>query len=162
MRSVGINLERWVQKGLLQFIAARPASTGLEGHLATMQKRIMQAQPSVVVVEPITSFLSGSSLKSMLTRLVDFLKVRQITSMFTDLASMQNGEGMTGEGVSSLMDTWILLSDSERNRQRTRWLTIVKSRGMAHSRELRELVVRDGEIDLDDPIEPRSLASRGS
>src|SRR4029077_15616630 len=88
MRSVGIDLERWKQKGLLHFHAVRPTSTGLEGHLAGMQKLVKRLKPKIVVVDPITSVVSISGIygvKSMLTRLVDFLKVQQITSMFTNL-----------------------------------------------------------------------------
>jgi circadian clock protein KaiC len=144
MRSVGADLEPWIKKRLLHFHAVRPTSTGLEGHLAGMQKLVKRLRPDVVVVDPITSIVSVSGIygvKSMLTRLVDFLKVQQITSMFTNLTFGANREERTEEGVSSLMDTWIVLWDGERNGQRTRGLYVVKSRGMAHSREPRELVV---------------------
>jgi circadian clock protein KaiC len=148
MRSVGVDLDLWVQKDLLHFHAVRPTSTGLEGHLAGMQKLVKRLRPDVVVVDPITSIVSVSGIygvKSMLTRLVDFLKVQQITSMFTNLTFGRNREVRTEEGISSLMDTWIVLWDGERNGKRTRGIYVVKSRGMAHSRELRELVVsRDG------------------
>ena len=109
-----------------------------------MQKLVKRLRPSVVVVDPITSIVSVSGIygvKSMLTRLVDFLKVQQITAMFTNLTFERNREEGSEEGISSLMDTWIVLWDGERNGQRTRGLCVVKSRGMAHSRELRELVV---------------------
>jgi circadian clock protein KaiC len=154
MRSIGLDLDRWVKKDLLHFHAVRPTSTGLEGHLAGMQKLIRQLQPKVVVVDPITSIVSVSGIygvKSMLTRLVDFLKVNQITAMFTNLTFGSRREESGEEGVSSLMDAWIMLWEGERNGQRSRGLLIVKSRGMAHSRELRELVVRgkgDKRIDL--------------
>jgi circadian clock protein KaiC len=153
MRSVGIDLEPWMRKRLLQFHAVRPTSTGLEGHLAGMQKLVKRLRPSVVVVDPITSIVSVSGIygvKSMLTRLVDFLKVQQITSMFTNLTFGRDREERTEEGVSSLMDTWIVLSDGERNGRRTRGLYVVKSRGMAHSRELRELVVSRKGMELGD------------
>jgi circadian clock protein KaiC len=116
-----------------------------------MQKLVKQVGPSVVVVDPITSIVSVSGIygvKSMLTRLVDFLKVQQITSMFTDLTFGRNLEERTEEGISSLMDTWLVLSDAERNGTRTRGLYVVKSRGMAHSRELRELVVSDKGVEV--------------
>ena len=151
MRSVGIDFEPWIQKGLLHFHAVRPTSTGLEGHLAGMQKLVKRLGPSVVVVDPITSIVSVSGIygvKSMLTRLVDFLKVQQITSMFTNLTFERNREEEAEEGISSLMDTWIVLWDGERNGQRTRGLCVVKSRGMAHSREFRELVVSDKGVAL--------------
>jgi circadian clock protein KaiC len=151
MRSVGIDLEPWIQKRLLHFHAVRPTSTGLEGHLASMQKLVKNLQPSAVVVDPITSIVSVSGIygvKSMLTRLVDFLKVQQITSMFTNLTFGRNREEKTEEGISSLMDAWIVLWDGERNGRRTRGLYVVKSRGMAHSRELRELVVSHKGVEL--------------
>src|SRR5258708_14234177 len=151
MRSGGVELEPWVEKGLLHFHAVRPTSTGLEGHLAGMQKMVKKLRPNVVVVDPITSIVSVSGIygvKSMLTRLVDFLKVQQITSMFTNLTFGRNREERTEEGISSLMDTWIVLWDGERNGQRTRGLYVVKSRGMAHSRELRELAVSRKGVEL--------------
>ena len=116
-----------------------------------MQKLIKRLRPSVVVIDPITNF-SGSGkgiygVKSMLTHLVDFLKIEQITSMFTSLTFGGTHQERTA-GVSSLMDTWIVLSDSERNGQRRRGLYVLKSRGMAHSRELRELVICGRGIEL--------------
>jgi circadian clock protein KaiC len=153
MRSVGVDLEPWVKRGLLHFHAVRPTSTGLEGHLAGMQKLVKRLGPDVVVVDPITSIVSVSGIygvKSMLTRLVDFLKVQQITSMFTNLTFGRNFEERTEEGISSLMDTWIVLTEGERNGQRIRGLYVVKARGMAHSRELREVVVLDKGVELGD------------
>jgi len=151
MRSVGVDLEPWIEKGLLRFHAVRPTSTGLEGHLASMQKMVKRLRPDVVVVDPITSIVSVSGIygvKSMLTRLVDFLKVQQISSMFTNLTFGRDREERTEEGISSLMDTWLVLVDGEQNGRRTRRLYVVKSRGMAHSRELRELVVSRKGVEL--------------
>jgi circadian clock protein KaiC len=151
MRSVGIDLEHWVRKRSLQFHAVRPSSSGLEGHLAVLQKLIKQMSPSVVVVDPITSIVSvpgTHSVKSMLTRLVDFLKVHQITSMFTNLKFGSSTEETLDENVSSLMDTWIVLRAFKRNYQGARGVHVVKSRGMAHSREVRELIVGDSGLDL--------------
>jgi circadian clock protein KaiC len=162
MRSVGVDLEPWRQKSLLHFHAVRPTSTGLEGHLASMQKLVKNMQPSVVVVDPITSIVSVSDIygvKSMLTRLVDFLKVQQITSVFTNLTFGRNREERTEEGISSLMDTWLVLWDGERNGRRTRGLYVVKSRGMAHSRELRELVVSGKGVELGNVMAGSGLAA---
>jgi circadian clock protein KaiC len=162
MRSVGISLEPWIQKRLLQFHAVRPTSTGLEGHLLGMQKLVKQKLPSVVVVDPITSIVSVSgiySVKSMLTRLVDFLKVQQITSLFTNLTFGRDREERIEEGVSSLMDAWIVLSDAERNGHRSRELYVVKSRGMDHSRELRELVVSRKDMELRKVLTDNGLAA---
>ncbi|MCU1276198.1 MAG: kaiC, partial [Bryobacterales bacterium] len=161
MRSVGIDLEPWIQKRLLHFHAVRPASTGLEGHLVGMQKLIKRMGPDVVVVDPITSIVSVSGIygvRSMLTRLVDFLKVQQITSMFTNLTFGNSREDRTEEGISSLMDTWIMLSDEERNGQRTRGLCAMKSRGMAHSRELCELVVSDKGVELGNVVKGNGIS----
>ena len=159
MRSIGVHFQPWIQKRLLHFHAVRPTSIGLEGHLVAMQKLIRRMRPKVVVVDPLTSIVSVSGIcgvKSMLTRLVDFLKVQQITSMFTGLTGPVE---TTEEGVSSLMDVWIVLSDNERSGSRKRGLRIVKSRGMAHSRELRELVMKKGRIDLGEVLTDQRFAA---
>ncbi len=151
MRSVGLNLERWVKKGLLHFNAMRPTSTGLEGHLAVIHRLISHSRPSVVVIDPITNLVSVSGsydVKSMLVRLVDFLKVEQITSMFTNLTFAGDPQERTAAAVSSLMDTWIVLRDSKPNGRPRRELYVLKSRGMAHSREARELIVSERGLEL--------------
>jgi circadian clock protein KaiC len=151
MRSVGTDLERWVRKGLLHFHAMRPTSTGLEGHLAAIHKLIAKHPPSVVVIDPITNLVSASGtydVKSMLMRLVDFLKVEQITSMFTNLTFAGDPQERTAAAVSSLMDTWIVLRDSKPNGEPRRELYVLKSRGMAHSRAVRELIVSDRGMEL--------------
>ena len=151
MRSVGIDLERWSKKGLLHFHAMRPTSVGLEGHLAVIHKMVGRLQPSVVIIDPITNLVSASGVygvKSMLMRLVDFLKVEQITSMFTNLTFAGDPQERTAAAVSSLMDTWFVLRDSKPNGRQGRELHILKSRGMAHSREVRELTVSKSGIEL--------------
>jgi circadian clock protein KaiC len=153
MRSVGIDLERFIRKGLLKFQNARPAVWGLELHLAMIHKAISHFNPSVVVVDPVTNFLAvGDSVetKSMLTRLIDFLKVSQITGMFTSLTS-SGGEIEDSEvGVSSLMDAWLLVKNIESNGERNRGLYILKARGIAHSNQVREFVLTDHGIELID------------
>jgi circadian clock protein KaiC len=144
MRSVGLSLERWVKQGLLHFNAMRPTSTGLEGHLAIIHRLITQLRPTIVVIDPITNLVSASGnydIKSMLVRLVDFLKMEAITSMFTNLTFAGDPQERTAAAVSSLMDTWIVLRDSKPNGRPRRELYVLKSRGMAHSREARELIV---------------------
>jgi circadian clock protein KaiC len=151
MRSVGLHLERWVNKGLLHFNAMQPTSTGLEGHLAAIHKLIAKLRPSVVVIDPITNLISTTGtydLKSMLVRLVDFLKVEQITSMFTNLTFAGDPQERTAAAVSSLMDTWIVLRDSKPNGRPRRELYVLKSRGMAHSRAPRELIVSKRGLEL--------------
>ena len=135
MRSIGINLERWMNNGLLGIHAARPTLYGLEFHLATMHRDVDRVKPSLVVVDPLSAFTGASAgeINNMVMRLVDFLKGRNITALFTHLIP---GSGMGAEtevGVSSLMDTWILLRNAPPGERGGRHLTILKSRGMAHS-----------------------------
>jgi circadian clock protein KaiC len=151
MRSIGIDLEPWVGKGLLKFHAERPSVYGLETHLLTMHKEISEFKPAVVVVDPITNLISSGNLfdvKSMLTRLIDFLKMNQITTMFTTLTVGGGSLEQTDVGVSSLADTWLLLRDIEIGGERNRGLYILKSRGMAHSNQIREFLLTDHGIDL--------------
>jgi len=162
MRSVGLHLEQWVKKGLLHFNAMRPTSTGLEGHLAAIHKLIAVLQPSVVVIDPITNLVSASGsydIKSMLVRLVDYLKVKQITSMFTNLTFAGDPQERTAAAVSSLMDTWIVLRDSKPNGRPRRELYVLKSRGMAHSREARELIVSKKGLELGIVLKDHTLAT---
>jgi circadian clock protein KaiC len=153
MRSIDLRLEKWVKRDLLRFHAARPTLYGLEMHLATMFKEIQAYRPAVVVVDPITSLLiagSQSEAKSMVTRMIDFLKTEQITSLFTSLVSGGERLPLSEIVISSLMDTWILLQDIESNGERNRVLNVLKSRGMAHSNQAREFLFTDGGIDLVD------------
>ena len=153
MRSIGIELERFVKKGLLQFHNARPSAYGLEVHLALIHKAIAEYEPSVVVVDPITNFLAvGDELqtKAMLTRLIDFFKLRQITAIFNSLTSSANEIEDSEVGVSSLMDAWILLKNIESNGERNRGLYILKARGIAHSNQVREFILTARGIELID------------
>jgi len=142
-----------VKKGLLKFQNARPSAWGLELHLAMIHKAISDFDPAVVVVDPITNFLAvGEQIdtKAMLTRLIDFLKVRQITGMFTSLTSGRNEIEDSEVGVSSLMDAWLLVKTIESNGERNRGLYILKARGIAHSNQVREFLVTDHGIELID------------
>ena len=144
MASIGLDLQPLVDKGLLHFHTVRPSSVGLEAHLASMHQIIKRVNPKVVVVDPITNFISvsdASSVKSMLTRLVDFLKMQQITTLFTHLAIAGKAES-TDENVSSIMDAWLLLRDVEHDARRSCAMYVLKSRGMAHSHEMRDLFSR--------------------
>lgn len=141
MRSIGIDLEKYVKQGLLTFKNARPSNFGLEVHLALIHKAIIDAKPQVVVVDPITNFLAigdARETKSMLTRLIDFLKDRQITAMFTSLTTSDDTIEDSEVGVSSLMDVWLLVKNVESNGERNRGLYILKARGIAHSNQVRE------------------------
>jgi circadian clock protein KaiC len=148
MRSIGIDLEPWVRKGLLQFQAARPSYGGIEQVLLVTHKSIASFQPSVVVVDPVTNLLMASSLnevRSMLTRLVDFLKTKGITAIFTSLTEAGGALEASEANVSSLMDTWLLLKSIEVGGERNRALYVLKSRGMEHSNQIREfLLTNDG------------------
>jgi circadian clock protein KaiC len=150
MRSIGLQLEPLVKSGALRFHAARPTLTGLEMHLATMLKEVTTFRPSVVVVDPLTSLLasgSESDTRAMVTRLVDFLKCQQVSSMFTSL--IPEGKAQQSElAISSLMDSWLLLENVESNGERNRGLFVLKSRGMPHSNQVREFVITSKGIDL--------------
>jgi circadian clock protein KaiC len=162
MRSVGLNLEPFVKKGLLHIHAMRPTSIGLEAHLAGVHKLIERVRPSVVVIDPITNLISVAGtygVKSMLMRLVDFLKVEQITSMFTNLTFAGDPQEITATAVSSLMDTWIVLRDSKINGRARRELYVLKSRGMAHSREPRELIVSQKGLELGRILRDHTVAT---
>ena len=162
MRSVGLDLEPWVKKRLLHFHAMRPTSIGLEAHLAAVHKLIERVRPSIVVIDPITNLVSVSgtyNVKSMLMRLVDFLKVEQITSMFTNLTFAGDPQERTAAAVSSLMDTWIVLRDSKPNGRKRRELYVLKSRGMAHSREPRELIVSERGLELGNILRDHTVAT---
>jgi len=153
MRSIGLRLEPLVQRGLLRFHAARPTLCGLEMHLATMFKEIVAFQPTVVIVDPITSLLSAGSdheTKGMVTRLIDFLKGGQVTSLFTSLTHGGYALQQSEIAMSSLMDAWLLLQDFEGNGERNRVLYVLKSRGMAHSNQVREFLISDRGVDLVD------------
>ncbi len=144
MRSIGIDLEQWTRKGLLQFHAARPSYGGIEEILLVTHKHILSFQPSVVVVDPITNLLSVSTLneaRSMLTRLVDFLKTQGITAIFTSLTAPGGSLEASEADVSSLMDTWLLMKMIEVGGERNRALYVLKSRGMEHSNQIREFVL---------------------
>jgi len=153
MQSIGIDLEQWVKKGLLQFQANRPTFNGLEMHLSLMHKAVSQFKPGVVVIDPINGFVSGGNsaeVKSMLLRLVDFLKNSQVTALFTSLTSGGSFEEHTDVSISSLIDTWLLLRDLESNGERNRVMYILKSRGMAHSNQMREFLLTDHGVELQD------------
>jgi len=141
MSSVGINLERWIKRGLLRIHATRPTASGLEAHLAVMYQEIQEFKPSVVVVDPVTNLITVGDLlavKAMLTRLIDFLKMKHITAAFTNLVFGVAIEE-TAVGISSLMDTWIVLRDEEQGQaERVRTLNVLKSRGMPHDTRTRK------------------------
>jgi circadian clock protein KaiC len=151
MLSIGIKLETWVQKGLLQFQATRPTFYGLEMHLAKTHKAVNDFKPSIVILDPINTFVVGDKeieVKTMLIRIVDFLKANQITALFTSLSSNDSSLGDSDFGISSLIDTWLLLRDLELNGERNRGMYVLKSRGMANSNQIREFILTDHGVEL--------------
>jgi circadian clock protein KaiC len=151
MRSVGIELEPYVKRDLLRFKTARPSNFGLEVHLALMHKSIAEYEPAVVVVDPITNFLvvgDTPETKSMLTRLIDYLKMRQVTAMFTSLTGSTTEIEDSEVGVSSLIDTWLLVKNVEANGERNRGLYVLKARGIGHSNQVREFLLTDHGMEL--------------
>jgi circadian clock protein KaiC len=151
MASIGLDLGQWERQGLLRFQANRPTAFGLEMHLALIHKAIAVFQPQVVIVDPLNSFISAGNemdVKAMLMRLVDFLKEKQITSLMTNLTSGSSALESTDAAISSLIDTWLLLRDIEIGGERNRGMYILKSRGMAHSNQIREFLLTDHGIEL--------------
>jgi circadian clock protein KaiC len=151
LRSIGIDLGQWIDKGLLHIWSARPSRYGLEMHLAMMYQEVVASDPRVVVVDPISSFIAGnnnSEAQTMLVRLVDFLKTKGVTTLFTNLTQGGGSPDQTDLGISSIIDTWLLLREDERNDERICSLYILKSRGMAHSKQVRRLRMTDHGIEL--------------
>jgi len=165
MRSVGIDLEPHIDRRRLVIHAERPTFWGLEMHLLQMTKLVNQFKPHVVVMDPITNLIAvglQADVKSMLTRFTDFLKAEQITSLFTSLAAPDPGLEQSQVGISSLMDTWIIVRDIEAQGKRNRSLSIIKSRGMNHSNESREFRLTEKGFLLEEVPPCASGASSGT
>ena len=153
MRSIGIDLQQWIDKGLLYVAAARPTMFGLEMHLVKIHQLVEEFRPSIVVVDPVTGLLqsgSASETRSMLLRLVDFLKERQITALMTTLNASTDALERTEVDISSLVDAWLLLRDIESGGERNRGLYILKARGLAHSNQIREFLLTSHGVELRD------------
>ncbi len=151
MRSIGIDLEPAVKQGRLKFCAERPTGVGLEMHLLNVHREVTTFRPQIAVLDQITNFTAlGNTLeiKAMLTRLIDFFKMQQVTALFTTLTGSAGPLEATDSGVSSLMDTWLLLRDIENGGERNRVMYLLKSRGMAHSNQVREFLLTDHGIAL--------------
>ncbi len=156
MRSIGIDLATWVTQGLLQIHSSRPTLYGLEQHLVVLHENVRAFRPTIVAIDPISNLTIGydePDVHATLMRLIDFLKQEQITGVFTGLTGGNPVEPMSENaqlGVSSLMDTWLLLRNVEQGGERNRTISVLKSRGMAHSNQVREFVFSDAGIDLVD------------
>ncbi|HEV2759257.1 MAG TPA: circadian clock protein KaiC [Acidimicrobiales bacterium] len=152
MASVGMALEQWTEKGLLRIHASRPTQIGLERHLTTVYQQVESHQPDVVVIDPITDFTAlgtATDVKVMLMRIVDYLKSRQVTGVFTSLLHQGGSDDPT---ISSLIDNWVQLRNLETEAQRDRGVFVQKARGMSHSNQIRELMLTDDGIRLLDVI----------
>lgn len=153
MRSIGVDLKEDIDKGLLEMHAARPTLYGLEMHLVDIHKKINNFKPATVVIDPITNLItvgSVSEVKSMLIRMIDFLQAKKITVLFTALSLNTVINEQTDEGVSSLVDAWLMVRDIESNGERNRGLYVMKSRGMNHSNQVREFVISSEGLNLMD------------
>jgi circadian clock protein KaiC len=144
MRTIGINLEPHVRRGLLQFHSARPTVHGLEMHLVRMHKLVADFDPEVVIVDPISNLRSAGTADdstNMLIRLIDYLRIKNILAFFVSLTGGAKALESTDEGMSSMVDTWLLLRDIEVGGERNRLMYVLKARGMAHSNQVREFLI---------------------
>jgi circadian clock protein KaiC len=163
MRSIGIDLEPWVADGLLQFHADRPSRYGLETHLVTMHQVVADFKPTVTVIDPVTNLMTVgtySDVQAMLTRMIDHLKTENITALLTSLTPGQTDIERTETTISSLMDTWIMLANDDVGGLHRRGVYVLKSRGMAHSNEVREFALTDHGLSvLDQASGPHGTAT---
>lgn len=151
MKSIGCDLGGFVKNGRLRFHAVRSTLYGLEQHLVSIHKLVEQFEPSIVVMDPVTNLTSIGTLAeitAMLTRVIDYMKQRGATALFTSLTAGGYTNEQTDVGISSLMDTWLLLRQRESGDDRQRLLHILKSRGMAHSSAVREFTISNRGIRL--------------
>jgi circadian clock protein KaiC len=151
MRSIGVDLEPWVAAGLLQFHADRPSRYGLETHLVTMHQAVADFKPTVAVIDPVTNLMTVGTyadVQAMLTRMIDHLKTENITAMLTSLMPGATAIERTETAISSLMDTWLVLANDDLRGHHRRGLYVLKSRGMAHSNELREFAITDHGLNM--------------
>jgi len=151
MRSIGLDLQPWIDKDLLRFHASRPSEFGLEMHLAMMNREMDRFGPSVMVIDPVSNLTSSGTLadsRAMLTRLLDLLKMRQITTLMTNLTTGGRSTEVTEIGISSVVDNWLLLRDVELSGERNRVMYVLKARGTAHSNQVREFLLTSRGIEL--------------
>jgi circadian clock protein KaiC len=163
MRSIGVDLDPWVAAGLLQFHADRPSRYGLETHLATIHGVVADFKPTVTVLDPVTNLMTvgtSTDVQAMLTRLIDHLKTENITAMMTSLEPGQTAVERTETMISSLMDTWIVLSNEDAGGEHRRGLYVLKSRGMEHSNQRREFALTADGMNIFAAAAPRAGGSR--
>jgi circadian clock protein KaiC len=165
MHSIGIYLESYIDRGLLKVAPSRPTAHGLETHLVSIHKTVNEFQPDLVILDPITSLVTAGTspeTKSMMIRLIDFLKTRETTTFFTSLISGAETVGEREVGISSLIDTWLSLQAVRSGGERNRTLTIIKSRGMDHSNQTAEYRLHDHGLELVDTYLGASSVLTGS
>ncbi len=153
MRSIGLDLQPYLDRGLLRIVAGRPTANGPEMHLALMHRHVNELDPQLVVVDPSSNLTAAGSVRdatALLVRLIDFLKMEQRTAVLTYLTSGEAAREATEVGISSLIDTWLLLRDIELGGERNRGLHILKSRGMPHSNQIREFLLTSDGVELKD------------
>jgi circadian clock protein KaiC len=154
MRSIGVELAPHIQSGHLRILTARPTLHGLESHLALAHRHVRNFRPAAVIVDPLTSLLAAGNpadVESLVLRMIDHQKSQGVTTLFTALTQDHVALERSAVGISSLIDTWLLLRDIELSGERNRGLYIIKSRGMAHSNQVREFLITDNGIRLLDP-----------
>jgi circadian clock protein KaiC len=160
MQSIGVDLEKYIKKGTLQIHATRPSLNGLELHLLKLHKLIKEYNPSTIVIDPISNLITVGSpheVRSMLVRLIDMVKINNITAVFTSLSNQEIGNkpDLPEDSIASLVDTWIKVRDIEGVGETNRGIFIVKSRGMGHSNQIREFIITDdGIVLLDNELGP--------
>ena len=150
MASIGFDLGAHVRKGLLRLEASRPTRMGLESHLVSVHKVVSEFEPQAVIMDPLSNMMAvgeDAEVRALLTRVIDFLKNQAITAMFTSLTRGGEAQDQTQVGISSLMDTWLLLENVRLAGERNRVLYLLKSRGMAHSNQVREFLLSDQGIE---------------
>jgi circadian clock protein KaiC len=153
MKSIGFDLDHWIKKDLLKIESVRPSQFGLDMHLIMIQKMVTSFKPQIVIMDPITSFsdhAKSNEVKRILMKLVDFLKSKGITAMFSSLTPSGTPIETSHVAISSLVDSWVLLRDIESNGERNRGLYILKSRGMNHSNQVREFLITNTGVELID------------
>jgi circadian clock protein KaiC len=162
MRSIGLSLEPLLKSGRLHFYYSRPTLQNLELHFIAIKKIIKDLKPSVVILDPITNLMTegpNSDIRSMLTRFVDYLKLEQITVMFTAAITVGSIErNPSDEGISSMVDTWMMVKDIEVNTKRTRSLSVMKARGMAHSTDIKRFTISSRGIKLSEIVEEKKVS----
>jgi circadian clock protein KaiC len=147
MSSIGLDIDKFIKSGVLKFYASRPTLQNLELHLISIRKIIESFRPEIIVLDPVTNLMSeaiNSEIRQMLAQFVDYLKGQNITTLFTAAITLETiKNNPSDEGISAMMDTWILVRDIETNGERNRGMYVLKSRGMAHSTQVREFSITD-------------------